>query len=159
MKQERSTPVAAPRLVRCSSFMEVDRQLESLRKDVNRLWRIVGVMVAVCLILAVDSWVQGDLIRRLSNPRHHEEAPQTRQGKSPIRSRTSTSSKEDESPHPKAVLAVLMSSLSAYLARPAQLPAPSDHHRDRRLPSEVVPPSCSKNYVELMRSPSPKRFD
>jgi hypothetical protein len=81
-KLESLCTVVVPRLVRCSSFMDVDQHLEALRKDVNRLWWLVGSLVLVCLILAVDSCIQSDLIRRSSNLQHHEEVRQTRPEKS-----------------------------------------------------------------------------
>jgi hypothetical protein len=63
------------RLVRCSSFMDVDQRIDAVEKDLARLWCLVGVLAVACLILGADAWIQGDLIRRSSSQQHHEEAP------------------------------------------------------------------------------------
>ena len=91
--QEKSlAPVGATRLVRCSSFMDVEQRFEVMRKEVDRLWALVGVLAVACLMLAVDAWIQGDLIQRSSNQPYREAVQQSSQRKSPPLSKTQSSS-------------------------------------------------------------------
>ncbi len=75
-----------------SSFMEMTALLEAMKKDQEKLWKLVVILALTSLVLGADAWVQGNQIRKLSNPRHLEEVPPTPQEASTGQSRTSESS-------------------------------------------------------------------
>lgn len=91
-KLESLSTVVVPRLVRCSSFNDVDQQLEALRVDLMRLWGLVVVLLVACLLLAVDSCVQGALIRRSSNQPHPAAKTRMQLETSQCQSKTESSS-------------------------------------------------------------------
>lgn len=75
-----------------SSFMEMAALLEAMKKDQEKLWKVVVILALTSLVLGADAWVQGNQIRKLSNPRHLEEVPRTPQEASTGQSKTSASS-------------------------------------------------------------------